>query len=233
MASLVNIWQDFTHLLFPYNCAGCSYALDESEHIICKHCIENLPRTLYWTYHDNAVASTFYGRLPLQRACAFLYFTKGGKVQEMLHHLKYNGRPEVGQMLGRLFGEHLSASVYQDVDCIVPVPLHAKRLKVRGYNQCDHVALGLAESMQKQYLTTAVQRIKANESQTKKGRYERWINVHELFRVVEPQRIANKHVLLIDDVVTTGATLEACAKALLLVPGVKLSIATIACPSIV
>jgi ComF family protein len=233
MTWLKEIWQDFSHLMFPYNCAACEYALSGEEHIICNFCLQNLPQTMYWTYEDNMVASTFYGRLRFVRACSFLYFTKGEKVQNMLHQLKYAQQPEVGRVLGDLFGQKLAVSPYSEVDCIVPVPLHSKRLKTRGYNQCDHIVQGMAEAMEKQYLTSAIKRIRANETQTKKGRYDRWINVYELFSVVEPQRLAHKHVLLVDDVVTTGATLEACAKAILAVPGTTVSIATIASPSVI
>lgn len=224
---------DFSHLVFPHNCVSCDYALDAHEELICDECRKFMPTTGYWRYDDNPISAIFYGRIPCQRACGYLSFTKGGRVQQMLHYLKYGNKPEVGEMLGKMFGEHLKTSAYAEVDVIIPVPLHANKLKKRGYNQCDHIAKGISDAMSKPWKPQAVSRVKANESQTKKGRYDRWINVNELFVLNNPIELENKHVLLIDDVITTGSTLEACARAVLSVSKTKLSIATIACPSIV
>lgn len=173
----------------------------------------------------------FWGRLPLIGATSFLFFMKEGLVQNLMHELKYNGKKEVGLILGQLFGEVLAETEFNEIDVVVPVPLHASRIKKRGYNQCDFIASGISMVLNKSNNNRIIKRLRANETQTKKGRYERWINVQELFRVVEPQFVRGKHILLIDDVVTTGATLEACADALLQVPDTKVSVATIACPS--
>ena len=232
MASeLIKYLRDLSHLAFPFNCFGCKSALDEGESPICDDCRAHLPRTHYWRQNENTVERLFWGRIKLVRATSYLFFTKGGIVQEMMHQLKYNSRPEVGQILGGYFGMELDDSWYSDIDVIVPVPLHKDKLKKRGYNQCDSIVVGLAQEMKKSFRLNAVQRIRSNESQTKKGRFERWINVNEHFAVTEPDFLAGKHVLLVDDVVTTGATIEACASAILLVPGAKVSIATIACPN--
>lgn len=231
MNTITTYLNDFTHLVFPFNCFGCNQALQEGELPICDECQERFPKTRYWEQDDNSVEKLFWGKMPIERACAFLFFTQGGTVQELIHQLKYNGKPQVGELLGGFFGKQLLETPYSEIDIVVPVPLHRSKLKKRGYNQCDFIARGLAMWMEKPYNNTVLQRLRANETQTKKGVYERWINVQELFRVDQPQFVSGKHVLLIDDVVTTGSTLEACAGALAQVPGVKISIATLACPS--
>ncbi|MEZ4721498.1 MAG: ComF family protein [Flavobacteriales bacterium] len=231
ISTVVQYLNDFSHLAFPFNCFGCNVALDEGEEPICNHCKEHMPLTRYWEHDDNAVEKLFWGKIQIERAAAYSFFTKGGIVQSLMHQLKYNGKIDVGLLMGRYFGEVLKDSMYDKIDLVVPVPLHASKLKKRGYNQCDFIARGIAESMGKPYNVNCVARIRANETQTKKGIYERWINVKELFKVVEPQFVRGKHVLLIDDVVTTGSTLEACAGALLQVPDTRVSIATIACPA--
>jgi len=231
MSSLWQYLDDFTHLLFPFNCYGCGRSLDNCEKAICTHCREALPRTKYWLQRGNAVEKLFWAKVPIESACAFLFFTKGGVAQALIHQLKYKGKTEVGEILGRLFAEVLSETPFREVDVIVPVPLHASKRKKRGYNQCDYIGRGVAVQLDKPLATGAVSRLRANETQTRKGVYERWINVRELFRVTDPGSVAGKHVLLIDDVVTTGSTLEACADALLQVPGTKVSLATLACPA--
>jgi len=231
MAEISKYLSDFSHLAFPFNCLGCDNTLDENEQSICDHCKESLPQTRYWEYPDNHVAKLFWGKIPLTFASSYLFFIKDGLVQQLMHQLKYNGKKEVGAILGQLFGRVLKDGHFTDVDVVVPVPLHADKLKKRGFNQCDFIAAALARELDKSYNNRVVQRLRANETQTKKGRYERWINVKELFRVTEPQFVIGKHVLLIDDVVTTGSTLEACADAILQVPDTKVSVATLACPS--
>ncbi len=223
--------RDFSHLAFPFNCFGCNTALEEDELPICKECFEHFPRTYYWRHEENTVEKLFWGKIKLVRACSYLFFTKGGIVQQLMHQLKYNSKVEVGHLLGKYFAQDLDEHWYKDIDVVVPVPLHKDKLKSRGYNQCDSIVSAMAQEMQKSYQLTAVERIRANDSQTRKGRYERWINVNELFSVCQPQFLIGKHVLLIDDVVTTGSTLEACASAILTLPGTSVSIATIACPS--
>lgn len=231
MADISKYLSDFSHLAFPFNCLGCDNTLDENEEPICDQCKDALPLTRYWEYPDNEVAKLFWGKIPLTHATSYMYYIKDGLVQQLMHQLKYNGKKEVGSILGQLFGKVLKDSILKGVDVVVPVPLHSEKLKKRGFNQCDFIAAALAIQLEKSYNNRIVQRLRANETQTKKGRYERWINVKELFRVVEPQFVIGKHVLLIDDVVTTGSTLEACADAILQVPDTKVSVATLACPS--
>jgi len=158
------------------------------------------------------------------------FFAKGGKVQHLLHLLKYKGKKEIGEYIGKIYGEDLKKSLfYSDIDVIIPVPLHPRRKRKRGYNQSEIFAKGLSESLVKPYDTRTLIRTYASETQTKKSRFRRWENVKEIFDLKDHQHLINKHILLVDDVVTTGATLEACASMLLKIPGVKVSIATIAC----
>ncbi len=193
--------------------------------------MNDLPLTKYWKRMDNPVEKLFWGKIKIERASSMAFFKKGNKVQKLMHELKYNGAEEVGYILGNRFGECLSDSDLSNVDVIAPVPLHHSKLKKRGYNQCDSIVEGLAEVMQKPVVHQAVRRLKYNESQTRKGVYDRWLNVRELFRVETPECFQHQHVLLVDDVVTTGSTLEACAGAILSVPGAKVSIAALASPA--
>lgn len=229
--TLLRYIADFSHLAFPFNCFGCNVALDEGDEPICRLCSASFPLTRYWEHDDNTVEKLFWGKLKIERAAAYVFFSKGGMVQQLIHNLKYNNKTDVGVLMGTWFGQVLNDTFYRDVDVVIPVPLHTSKQKKRGYNQCDYIARGIATAMGKSYNTACVARLRANETQTRKGLYERWINVKELFCVVEPKFIFGKHVLLVDDVVTTGATLEACAGAVLQVPNTKVSIATLACPA--
>lgn len=229
--SIFEHFNDLSHLAFPHNCFGCNRALDEGEQSICDDCVQHFPKTLYWHHDDNTVEKLFWGKIPIVRACSYLFFSKGGVVQELMHQLKYKGKTEVGELLGAHFGRELLGTYYGEVDAIIPVPLHQSKQKKRGYNQCEPIAQALGAVLGKPVWPSAVERLQANESQTRKGRYERWINVKELFAVSEPEKLEHKHILMIDDVVTTGSTLEACAGAVLQVPKTRVSIATVACPS--
>ena len=165
----------------------------------------------------------------MHAAMAMLYFRKGAKVQNLIHNLKYNGRTDVGVLLGNMLGERLKASVlYESVDLIVPVPLHRKKYKQRGYNQCTFIAERMAEKMEIAFSEEILLRNHATESQTKKSRYNRYENMQDVFKVNDQARIVGKHILLVDDVITTGATLEACANELLSSGAAKVSIAALA-----
>lgn len=223
-------FEDLSHLVFPFYCVGCGSLLDYGEKSVCAGCVNHLPLTMYWSYSGNAVERLFWGKIRLEQACSFVFFSQGGTVQQMLHHLKYKNRPDVGSLVGRQFGKELINTPYHQVDLIVPVPLHTSRYKTRGYNQSDFIAEGLALELKKPVSTDSVMRIRANETQTHKGKYQRWLNVKELFHIAKPEVLVGKHILLVDDVVTTGSTLEACAAAVLQVPETKVSVVTLACP---
>jgi len=220
---------DFAALLFPQLCPACGESLMAGEHVICTDCRFNLPFTNFHLQPDNIVAKQFWGKVNLEAAYALYYFAKGGNVQNLMHHFKYKGMQHIGVLLGNIAGSQLSKNdVFKTVDVIIPVPLHKKRLKQRGYNQSACFANGLAEKLNAVVDETSLIRAKATETQTHKSRFSRFENMQEVFAVTDPEKLMNKRVLLVDDVVTTGSTLEACAVQLLKIDGLKLSIATIA-----
>ncbi|MCZ4242897.1 ComF family protein [Pedobacter punctiformis] len=224
------LWfDDLVGLLFPRLCNACGSSLVHSENQICIKCLYDLPFTDYHTHEENRVARQLWGRVPLNAAMAMLYFKKGTKVQKLIHNLKYNNKTEVGLILGNLLGERLkTSSLYQDIDLIVPVPLHLKKFRLRGYNQSTFIAAGIAQKMNVPFDDSILLRSIATESQTRKSRYNRYENMLEVFTVKNQQSVLNKHILIVDDVITTGATLEACASILLNNGAAKISIAALA-----
>jgi ComF family protein len=220
---------DFVALFFPELCPACGESLMANEHIICTDCQFNLPQTNFHLQPDNIVARQFWGKLNLEGAYALYFFSKGGKIQNLMHHFKYRGMQKIGNLLGNIAGNQLAKStVFNSVDVIIPVPLHKSRLKDRGYNQSACFAEGLAQKLNAIVQIDNLVRLKATETQTHKSRFLRFENMQDVFTVIYPESLQNKHVLLVDDVVTTGSTLEACGIELLKIEGLKLSIATIA-----
>ncbi|OON70976.1 ComF family protein [Hymenobacter sp. CRA2] len=223
---------DFVSLIFPRTCLACQQSLARGETHLCTACRTQLP---YTDYHrlsptGNPLARRFWGRVPVQYVLSYLRFLRRGRVQHLLHQLKYQGQQEVGTALGQMYGQELADSgLGSDIDLIVPVPLHRRKLAKRGYNQSDTFAEGLALSLQVPWSTTALRRVSFTASQTRKSRAERWQNVAEVFEVAQPEAVLGKHVLVVDDVLTTGATLEACAIKLLEAGAAAVSVATIAC----
>lgn len=220
---------DFVSLLFPELCPACQASLVANEYIICSDCRYNLPYTNFHLQADNIVAQQFYGKIKVEAAYALYYFTKGGKVQNLMHHFKYKGMQRIGNLVGNIAGTQLAEnSIFNTTDLIIPVPLHKKRLQERGYNQSTCFAEGLAEKLHAAVEDNNLQRRVATATQTHKSRFARFENMQEVFTIKHPERLINKHVLLVDDIVTTGSTLEACGIELLKIPGLTLSIATIA-----
>jgi ComF family protein len=220
---------DFIALIFPELCQACGSSLISGEELICTHCMYDLPYTNFHQQPDNAVARQFWGRLPLQSAYVLFYFSKGGKVQNMMHQLKYRNSPKIGNKLGEIAGKQLASSApFQDIDVIIPVPLHPRKLKQRGYNQSAQFAEGLSAKMNIPIDVTSLIRLKHTETQTLKSRFSRYENMKEVFGVSIPDQLAGKHILLVDDIITTGSTLEACGIELLKIPGVTISVAAIA-----
>jgi ComF family protein len=200
----------------------------EAEHLLCIKCLASLPKTEFQFYPNNPVEKIFWGRLPVTSATAFCYFTKESLMQHLMHQLKYRGNKEVGLYLGRLMGHALAASNrFRYVDALIPLPLFATKERKRGYNQAALLCEGMAEAMDKPVLKDVVIRTTHTESQTKKNRVERWLNMEGRFDLVNPTAIEGKHVLLVDDVVTTGATLEVCGSVLLQAQNVQVSLATL------
>jgi ComF family protein len=220
---------DFISLLFPQLCCACGESLVANEELICIDCLYNLPFTNFHLHADNIVAQQFWGKINLEAAYSLYYFTKGGKVQNLMHHFKYKGMHRIGNLLGKIAGSQLSKNdVFNSVDFIIPVPLHKSRLKQRGYNQSACFAQGLTQKLNAVVEENNLVRLKATETQTHRSRFARFENMQEVFTVNYPEKLINKHILLVDDIVTTGSTLEACAIQLLKIEELKLSIATIA-----
>jgi len=225
----MNPFQDLISLFYPRYCAACGNSLWKHEEVICTWCDFHLPRTNFHLDPENPVNRLFWGRVKIENAAAFYFFHKGSRVQHLIHDLKYRGRKDIGNYLGRRFGFYLNQiPAFRSVELLVPVPLHKTKLMVRGYNQSEQFALGLKTSMKIPVDARNLIRTRSSETQTRKSRFGRWENVSGLFAVTAPERLTGKHILLVDDVITTGATLEACAGALNEVPGVRISVAAIA-----
>ena len=219
-----------SYLIFPEICAACAKPLNRGEKCLCTSCRFRLPRTQYHKDENNPIVKHFWGKIKIEAASAYYHFGKGEKVQSLIHHLKYKGRKDVGEFTGELFGyEIMNTFPFSSIDLIIPVPLHPSKLKQRGYNQSDCFAEGIAKAMGVQFKANGLVRLKSTETQTRKHRYERYENVNRVFGVDKPEGLSGKHILLVDDVITTGATLIACAEELLAVEGTKVSIGALAC----
>ncbi len=219
---------DFISLLYPRVCASCGNSLFKHEEVICTYCLYHLPKTNYHQMEDSPLDKVFWGRARLAHTAALYNFQKKSKVQHLIHQLKYKDRMDVGVYLGKLLGDDLvKAGNFSDVAKVIPVPLHPGKQRRRGYNQSEQFAIGLAKAMNIEMDATSFIRTVDTETQTRKSRFARWENVKEIFKVTEPGQLANRHILLVDDVITTGATLESAAHILLDIEGVKLSVACI------
>ena len=220
---------DFIGLFYPTTCRACNSVLNKGETWICSNCLLDMPKSDYWTDKNNPVNQLFWGKTPIQFASAFLLFSKGSRYRKLIHSLKYKNDQESGIRLGALYGKEIAKqSEYPKIDYIIPVPLHPKKQKKRGYNQSDCIAEGLSETMKIEYLNNVLVRIKNTQTQTKKHKDERWENVKGVFDVQNIDFVKGKHVLLVDDVITTGATIEHCALALIEKANCKVSIGCLA-----
>jgi ComF family protein len=218
----------FVRLFYPRVCAGCGGNLLSGEEHICLVCHQNLVPTQFNLRKENAFFKTMSARVPIEAATAMYYFTKGGIIQHILHEIKYKGNRALAVYLGQIFGKkNLKDDIFSTVDVVVPVPLHPKKEKSRGYNQCALIGSGIAEVMGKRLEIAALKRVNFTTTQTHKGRTDRWENVKDAFELGNTDALKGKHILLLDDVMTTGATLEACARTLMNIEGVRLSIATL------
>jgi ComF family protein len=220
---------DLLNLVFPPVCASCSNVLVKQEKHICVSCIYNLPKTNFHLDKDNPMEQLFWGRIMVEAAAACYYFERGSRCRKILHQIKYRGNKELALYLGILYGRELYLSnCFCNTDILIPVPLHESKKKKRGFNQSEWFAMGLATSLKTEVCCDNLIRYVGSETQINKSRTERWENVENCFRVRHPEKIENKNIVLVDDVVTTGATLESCASVLLEKPGVSLSILTMA-----
>lgn len=220
--------EDLNHYFYPNRCAVCNVKLVSNETCVCLQCIYKLPKTNNFLELNNISEVLLAGRFPFERVASFCFFTKEGLLQALIHELKYKNKPFIGNLLGALFGtDLLSSSFLASIDVIVPVPLHPKKKIIRGYNQAEAFAQGISKATSIPVSVDELIRVINNPTQTKKSKTQRWENVKGIFEVKSTSTFQNKHVLLVDDVITTGSTLEACAIALLQCSGVKISIATI------
>jgi ComF family protein len=218
---------DFMSLIYPRHCEACASTLFRHEQFICSYCRSSLPRSNYHLEPDNEITQLLAGRVPVIHASAFLLYEKRSRVQNLLHAIKYHDQKELAEFLGILCAREIGHAM-DDVDVIVPVPLHRRKLKKRGFNQSDWFAKGLSAGLGKPVNSLALERITDTATQTKKKKYQRWENVEGIFRLKNPESMQNSHMLLVDDVITTGATIEAGWLALQVAPAAKISVLSIA-----
>jgi ComF family protein len=230
MSYLYDLWDDFISLLFPRLCYACGNHLLRNEYLICTGCYISIPRTNYQLQPENPVAQLFWGRCLVERAAAFSYYSRGSRIRKLIHQLKYKGIKEIGSELGRIYAVSLKSSGFiSGIDVIIPVPLHPSKQRSRGFNQSECISAGIAEVTGLPVDTLSLVRTAFSDTQTHRSRYDRWTNVESIFQVTYPEAIAGKHILLVDDVITTGSTIESCVNELLKTDGVKVSVAAIGC----
>lgn len=224
-----NPFADLLDLIYPNLCFICGETLLKSESHICLCCLNNIPRTNYHLLTDNPVEKRFWGKAPIFRGTSFFFFQKGSPFQKLLHELKYKGNKEIGEILGRYAAaELLNSPDFCSIDIIIPIPLHPKRFAQRGYNQSEWIGKGLSAVLDKPQNTNTLRRVKQTTTQTKKSVFERFENTEGIFELSGAKELEGKHLLLIDDVLTTGSTLNAAINTLLNIPNVKISIFTLA-----
>ena len=227
--SLKTLINDTLHLFYPHVCTGCGSDLIQNGNLICLECINNLPQTNFAQHANNPIEKLFWGRIPLVAAHSEFYFSKQSLIQQLIHQLKYKNNKEIGFYMGELMGKSLlDSNRFVSIDALIPLPLNAAKERKRGYNQAAIICEGMSAIMNVPVIKNNVLRQRDTDTQTKKHRTERWHNVAESFIIKDDAVLKGKHFLLVDDVVTTGATLEACGELMLSIEGVKLSIATLA-----
>ncbi|KAA3650195.1 MAG: ComF family protein [Bacteroidetes bacterium] len=218
-----------TSLLFPKVCFACGETLKNKQIHICASCYQNIPRTNFFDGEINMLEKKFWGRIPIQHATAFLYFIPKGRVQRLIHHFKYYGQKEIGITLGEWAAAELMVqNFFSSIDIVVPIPIHELKKRKRGFNQSDFIAEGIQNMTGIKAITDNLEKRFHTESQTRKSRFKRWENVKTTFAVKDTKLFEGKHILLVDDVITTGATIEACAIELLKIQDLRLSLLSIA-----
>ncbi len=221
--------RDLVYLFYPTYCVACDNPLYKNERLLCTSCRHELPLGDFHNVNAKKIEKVFYGRIKIENGASLLLFQKNGRVQNLIHNLKYRGHEEIGEELGKWLGEKLIQNTeYQDIDIVVPVPLHKKRLLERGYNQVEKFGVEIARKLNAMYVDSVLKKISYSQKQSKRGKGTRWDNTFETFGIQNESVFKNKHILLVDDIVTTGATIEACVHVLESIPGIKISIATMA-----
>lgn len=223
------ILSPLVHFFYPHNCIGCGSDVLQPDNLLCLECISQLPLTNFALHANNPVEKIFRGRLNIHAAMSEIYFSKNSIMQNCIHEFKYRGNKKMGLILGKMMGKSLAqASRFSNIDALVPLPLFTRKETRRGFNQATILCEGIADIIHIPIIRKNVIRNTATETQTKKGRIQRWENVEKSFAVLDSSGLEGKHILLVDDVITTGATLEACGAEILKTAGVNLSIATLA-----
>ncbi len=225
----MNLLKNLSLVFYPNSCVCCDTSLESSELIICVECRHDLPFFENADFKNNALTNIFKGRINIEKTGSFLEFHKHGKTKSLIHQLKYKGNQEIGSFLGKWWGSQLFESkILKDIDYIIPVPLHKKKLRKRGYNQLTTFGNTLALELQTKYLENVLIRSNSTKTQTYKNRFERFLNTETKFELTDIKILENKHILLIDDVITTGATIESCCKELLKTNNIKISVLSVA-----
>ena len=221
---------DCLGLLFPRVCYSCGTNLVRNENLICTECFVAIPRTAYHLVKDNPVEQLFWGRCRIERGAAFSWYTRGSRIQKLIHNLKYQGISELGPELGFIYGSTLRGTEFAEtIDLLLPVPLHKARLKTRGFNQSELICRGLAEALSLPVVVSALERVAVTSTQTRRSRYDRWTNVEGIFRTADRAALEGRHILLVDDVITTGSTMESCINEILTTNNTRVSVAALAC----
>jgi ComF family protein len=229
MLSLLSPFKDLLHLFYPHICLGCGAGLHNKSECLCISCLFQLPHTQFQNFPNNPTEKIFIGSIPIHAAYSEFYFSKEQVIQELIHHLKYKQQKEIGIFLGEIMGNSLSHSKrFTKIDAIVPLPIHKKREQKRGYNQSLLLAKGISNITRWPILDGVVIRKSFSASQTAKQRYQRWQSTQDSFEVIDHSTLINKNILLVDDVITTGATIEGCGKVLSSVKGLTLYVASLA-----
>jgi len=229
MKVLYDLLDDFLSLLFPRICYGCGNHLMRNEDVICVECRVVIPQTGYHSIPGNPVEQLFWGRCMISKAAAFSFYNRGSRIRKLIHALKYKGIKEIGTELGSIYGSSLKSSGFLDgIDRIIPVPLHTSKERSRGFNQSRIISEGIASVTGIRVLNDALVRPVRTQTQTRRSRYERWTNVEGIFKVSAAESLTGKHILLVDDVITTGSTIEACVNELLKIDGVSVSVVSLA-----
>ncbi|HLP06495.1 MAG TPA: ComF family protein [Paludibacter sp.] len=225
----MSFFTDLLNLVYPDLCTVCNANLMKHENLVCLSCLNGIPKTNFHLQADNPLERRFWGKVSISRGTAFFFFQKGSPFQKLLHALKYKGNKEIGELMGKYAAADLLESPhFAGIDYIIPVPLHPEKFRKRGYNQSEWIGRGLSQILGKPQHTTNLVRIQKNTTQTKKSVFERYENTDGIFKLLDNKLFEGKHILLVDDVLTTGSTLEACIKVLLETNGIKVSVFTLA-----
>ncbi len=221
--------RDLVYLFYPIYCAACDSPLHSNERLLCTSCRHELPLGNFHYVNAKKIEKVFYGRVKIENATALFVFRKDSLVQNMIHNLKYRGREEIGEELGRWLGSEIcQLAEYQKIEVVVPVPLHPRRFRERGYNQVEKFGIEIAKKLEANYINTVLKKKSHTTKQSKHRRINRWVNTAETYDISNQSLLVGKHILLVDDIITTGATIEACVRELLKIEGVTISVAAMA-----